>query len=402
MANTPLLAADGKPFAFDPIEDAIEAIRKGDMIIVVDDEDRENEGDFVMAAEMATPEAIAKMAKDGRGLICAPITRKRAFQLNLDYMVTDGADPDEAKFTVSIDLKKNTTTGISAFDRAATIRAIVDNDTKPEDFRRPGHLFPLIAVDGGVLRRAGHTEAAIDLARMAGLRSAGVICEIMLDNGEMARVPDLAIMAREQKLLFITIKDLIAYRLKHESLVRKIAEETHDTIYGSFRFVSFEERLTGAQHVALVRGEIKEEEPVLTRVHSSVDAQDILGYQTSEADAELHAALQHIDQEGKGIVLFMKQRMRSTQGQYVLQSEHIPDTDMNRDYRDYGVGAQILRALNAGTLRLMTNNSVKRVGLEGYGLSVAEFVSLDLEEATQKMNELNDKGGFLHSILIPS
>lgn len=387
---------------FDRIEDAIEAIKNGDMIIVVDDEDRENEGDFVMAAEMATPEAIAKMAKDGRGLICAPITRKRAFQLNLDYMVTDGADPDEAKFTVSIDLKKNTTTGISAFDRALTIKAIVDPETKPEDFRRPGHLFPLLAVDGGVLRRAGHTEAAVDLARLAGLKSAGVICEIMLDNGEMARVPDLAIMAKEQNLLFITIKDLIAYRLKHESLVRKIDSQEVHTIYGDFTVQTFEERLTGAQHVALVKGLIAQEESTLVRVHSTSDSSDVLGYRNSESEAELHAALQLIQERGKGVVLFMKQRMTRHKGQYNLQSENLTDaeTEMDKDYRDYGVGAQILRELNATKLNLMTNNTVKRVGLEGYGLSIEEFVPINTEKASLRMKELVNDHGFFHSILI--
>lgn len=387
---------------FDRIEDAIEAIRRGDMIIVVDDEDRENEGDFVMAAEKATPEAIAKMAKDGRGLICAPITRKRAFQLNLDYMVTDGADPDEAKFTVSIDLKKNTTTGISAFDRALTIQAIVKPETKPEDFRRPGHLFPLLAVDGGVLRRAGHTEAAVDLARLAGLKSAGVICEIMLDNGEMARVPDLVKMAKEQNLLFITIKDLIAYRLKHESLVRKIESHSVKTVYGDFMVHTFEERLTGAQHVALVKGEIEEDEPTLVRVHSSVASSDVLGYRKSEAEAELHAALDQIQQKGKGLVLFMKQRMTRIKGQYSLQSEHLSDSEneMDKDYRDYGVGAQILRELKATNLDLMTNNTVKRVGLEGYGLRIAEFVPIDLEKANATKKEEAHNQGFFQSILL--
>lgn len=388
---------------FDTIEEAIAAIKRGDMIIVVDDEDRENEGDFVMAAEMATPEAIAKMAKDGRGLICAPITRKRAFQLNLDYMVTVGADPEEAKFTVSIDLKKNTTTGISAFDRAHTIRAIVDPETKPDDFRRPGHLFPLIAVDGGVLRRAGHTEAAIDLARLAGLKAAGVICEIMLDNGEMARVPDLAVMAKEQNLLFITIKDLIAYRLKHESLVQKISSERVQTIYGDFDVVTFEERLTGAQHVALVKGDISEDKDVLVRVHSSVASSDVLGYKLAESEHELHAALHKIEEAGSGVVLFMKQRMRRTKGQYILHSEHSHegDDEMDKDYRDYGVGAQILRELNATKLRLLTNNTVKRVGLEGYGLSIAEFIQLNTNDVSEDIKKAAAQKGFFQSILLP-
>lgn len=387
---------------FDRIEDAIEAIKKGDMIIVVDDEDRENEGDFVMAAEKATPEAIAKMAKDGRGLICAPITRKRAFQLNLDYMVTEGADPDEAKFTVSIDLKKDTTTGISAFDRALTIQAIVNPETKPEDFRRPGHLFPLLAVDGGVLRRAGHTEAAIDLARLAGLKSAGVICEIMLDNGEMARVPDLAKMAKEHNLLFITIKDLIAYRLKNESLVRRIEKSSLNTIYGEFDVHTFEERLTGAQHVALVKGSIEEGEPTLVRVHSSASSSDVLGYRKSEAEAELHASLNQIQQHGNGLVLFMKQRMTTTKGQYKLQSEHVSDSEkeMNKDYRDYGVGAQILRELKATNLQLMTNNTVKRVGLEGYGLQIESFVPINTDEVSVNIKQNIGEQGIFHSILI--
>src|SRR5690625_377677 len=248
---------------FDSIESAIEDIRQGRIVIVADDEDRENEGDFVMAAEKVTPKAINVMAKHGRGLICVPITREKAYSLNLDYMVSEGADPEEAAFTVSVDHKELTTTGISAADRSNTVNELMSDEAQPGDFRRPGHIFPLIGVNGGVLRRAGHTEAAIDLARLAGLKPAGIICEIMKDNGAMARIPDLAKLAEDFDMKIITIKDLIAYRTENESLVRKIVEVKLPTIYGDFTLHAFEERLTGDHHLALVKGDWREDDPVL-------------------------------------------------------------------------------------------------------------------------------------------
>ena len=287
---------------FDSIESAIEDIKQGRIIIVADDEDRENEGDFVMAAEKASPEAINLMAKHGRGLICVPITRQKAYSLNLDYMVAEGADPDEAAFTVSVDHKNRTTTGISAADRANTIKEMIKDDARPDEFRRPGHIFPLIGTNGGVLRRAGHTEAAIDLAQMAGLKPAGIICEIMKDNGAMARLSDLVEIAEEFDMKLVSIKDLIAYRMKNESLVRKVVDVNLPTIYGDFTLHAFEERLTGDHHLALCKGEWKEDEPVLVRVHSSCMTGDIFGSKRCDCGEQLHQALLQVEKEGRGVV----------------------------------------------------------------------------------------------------
>ena len=374
---------------FDSIESAIEDIRKGRIIIVADDEDRENEGDFVMAAEKTTPEAINLMAKYGRGLICVPITREKAYQLDLDYMVTENADPNEAAFTVSIDHKKTTTTGISASDRSNTIKELIDDDASPSAFRRPGHVFPLIGAKGGVLRRAGHTEASIDLARLAGLRSSGVICEIMKDDGEMARVPDLMKIARNFDMKIITIKDLIAYRMKHESLVREMVNVQLPTIYGDFQLHAFEERLTGGNHLALVKGKWKEGDPVLVRVHSSCMTGDIFGSKRCDCGDQLHQALMQVEKEGQGVVLYMNQEGRgigliNKLRAYKLQEQGLDTVEANEalgfkpDHRDYGVGAQILRSLGVTKLRLMTNNPVKRVGLKGYGLELVERVPIEV------------------------
>lgn len=387
---------------FDTVESAIEAIKRGEMIIVVDDEDRENEGDFVMAAEKITPEAINKMATLGRGLICAPITRQRAFELNLDRMVDQNTESHETAFTVSIDLRQGTTTGISASDRAKTVLAMIDSNIKPYDFRRPGHIFPLIAVDGGVLRRAGHTEASVDLARLAGLQPAGVICEIMNDDGTMARVPDLITVAKKLNLKFITIKDLIAYRMQHESLVREVISVNLPTIYGDFKLHAFEERLTGSNHLAMAKGAWTEEDAVLVRVHSSCITGDIFGSKRCDCGQQLHAALQAIEQEGKGVVLYMNQEGRgigliNKLKAYELQEQGLDTVDANvalgfkPDHRDYGVGAQILRSLNVKKMRLLTNNPTKRVGLQGYGLEITDRVAIEFKAWPENEAYLNAK-----------
>jgi 3,4-dihydroxy 2-butanone 4-phosphate synthase/GTP cyclohydrolase II len=373
--------------AFHSIGEALEAIRNGEIIIVCDDEDRENEGDFVMAAEKITPAAINLMATYGKGLICAPVTRQRAYELNLDRMVTENTDAMGTAFTVSIDAREGTTTGISASDRSHTILQLIRSESTAHDFRRPGHIFPLIAVDGGVLRRAGHTEAAVDLAKLAGLYPAGVICEIMNDDGTMARVDDLWAVADRFKMKFITIKDLIAYRMSHESLVQEVIRVNMPTIYGHFTMIAFEERLSGAQHLALVKGSWQEDEPVLVRVHSSCVTGDIFGSKRCDCGEQLHRALHQVDKEGKGLVLYMNQEGRgiglmNKLRAYKLQEGGMDTVEANEalgfkpDHRDYGVGAQILRHLKVRKLRLMTNNPTKRVGLEGYGLEIVERVPM--------------------------
>ncbi|TNE74684.1 bifunctional 3,4-dihydroxy-2-butanone-4-phosphate synthase/GTP cyclohydrolase II [bacterium] len=387
---------------FDTIESAIEAIKRGDMIIVVDDEDRENEGDFVMAAELVTPQAVNKMATLGRGLICAPVTRQRAFELNLDRMVHENTESMETAFTVSIDLREGTTTGISASDRSNTIKALIDPKAKPYDFRRPGHIFPLIAAEGGVLRRAGHTEASVDLARLAGLQPAGVICEIMNEDGTMARVPDLIKVAKKLDLKLITIKDLIAYRMEHETLVRDLISVNLPTIYGDFQLHAFEERLNGGTHLAMTKGEWTEEEPVLVRVHSSCITGDIFGSKRCDCGQQLHAALEAVEKAGKGIVLYMNQEGRgigliNKLKAYQLQEQGLDTVEANvalgfkPDHRDYGVGAQILRSLNVKKMKLLTNNPTKRVGLQGYGLEIEERVPIEFKPWPENERYLNTK-----------
>lgn len=374
---------------FDTIESALEDIRAGKIIIVVDDEDRENEGDFVMAAEKVTPSAVNLMATHGRGLICTPITRQRAFDLKLDRMVLENTESHETAFTVSVDVRKGTSTGISAGDRANTILALIDENVQPNDFRRPGHIFPLIGAEGGVLRRAGHTEAGIDLARLAGLKPAGVICEIMNEDGSMARLPDLVKVAERFGMKLITIKDLIAYRMSHESLVTEAVQVELPTIYGQFNIHAFEEVLTGGNHLALVKGSWEKDEPVLVRVHSLCVTGDIFGSKRCDCGEQLHAALYQVEKEGKGVVLYMNQEGRgigliNKLKAYKLQESGMDTIEANEalgfkpDLRDYGIGAQILRQLGITKMRLMTNNPSKRVGLQGYGLEIVERVSIEV------------------------
>lgn len=401
---------------FNTIPEAIEDIRNGKMIIVVDDEDRENEGDFVMAADVATPEAINTMVKHGRGLVCVPITDQRARELDLDYMVTEGADPDEAAFTISVDHKELTTTGISAPDRANTIKELINPDARPSDFRRPGHVFPLKAVDGGVLRRAGHTEAAIDLARLAGFSPAGIICEIMHDDGEMARLPELINLSERFGMKLVTIKDLIAYRMKHESLVSNVMSVDMPTIHGDFDLHVFEEKLTGEHHLALVKGTWEKDDPVLVRVHSANMLADIFGSKRSDKTGLLHQSLNMIAKEGRGAVLYMDQMSheRNILDQILaikLQDEgHSKDQIRSKlgtkmDSRDYGVGAQILYSLGIRKLRLLTNNPVKRVGLNSFGLEMVEEVPIpidhiDTDHPEEKLDKPIKKDGFLKRLML--
>lgn len=403
-------------FTFNTIPEAIEDIALGKMIIVVDDEDRENEGDLLMAAEKVTSESINMMVKYGRGLVCVPITNERAAELNLDYMVTDGADPDEAAFTISVDHKKLTTTGISAPDRANTIRELINMNAKPSDFRRPGHVFPLTGVDGGVLRRAGHTEAAIDLARLAGCSPAGIICEIMHDDGEMSRLPDLIQLAKRFDLKLITIKDLIAYRMEHESLVKNIMTVAMPTIYGDFKLHVFEERLTGEHHLAFAKGQWNETDTVLVRVHSANPLADIFGSQRSDKTGLLQQSLKLVDKSAKGVVLYMDQMSREFNIMDQITAIKLQDDGLTKneirmklgskmDSRDYGVGAQILRALGIRKLKLLTNNPVKRVGLNSFGLEMTEEVPipidhLDLDSAEEKFDTPVQKDGFLKRLLL--
>jgi len=401
---------------FHSIPEAIEDIRNGKMIIVVDDEDRENEGDFLMAADKVTPEAVNIMVKHGRGLVCVPITKERAHELELDYMVTEGADPDEAAFTISVDHKKLTTTGISAPDRANTIRELINPDADPSDFRRPGHIFPLIGVNGGVLRRAGHTEAAIDFARLADCKPAGIICEIMHDDGEMARLPELIELSKKFDMKLVTIKDLIAYRMKHESLVSNIMSVEMPTIYGDFMLHVFEEKLTGEYHLAFAKGEWSDDDPVLVRVHSANPLADIFGSKRSNKTAILQQSLRLVDKSNRGVVLYMDQMSNeySILDQITamrLQEEGLSKKEIKSklgakmDSRDYGVGAQILHSLGIRKLRLLTNNPVKRVGLNSFGLEMVEEVPIpldhiDTDHPEEKLDKPQTKEGFLKRLML--
>ena len=364
------------------IEEALEDIKQGKVVIVVDDEDRENEGDFVAAAEMATPEMINFMATHGRGLICTPITETRAKELNLELMVGKNTDPHETAFTVSIDFNgAGNTTGISAHDRANTVRALVEQSTKPTDFNRPGHIFPLKAKNGGVLRRTGHTEASIDLARLAGLKPAGVIVEIMNEDGTMARLPQLFDIADKFDLKIISIEDLIAYRMENESLIEKVFSTTLDHNGDIFQLHVFNQTTTGERHVAVTKGKWEKGEEVLVRVHSSYLRGDILKSTQISAGPEIYAALSMIENADKGVVIYMQQENSNTILNRKQRKEGIDAVDaklqkMKMDPRDYGVGAQILNNLGVQKMKLMSNHPKKRTGMVGYGLEVTEFVPL--------------------------
>lgn len=396
----------------DRIQDAIDDIRDGKMIIVVDDEDRENEGDFIIAARHATPEVINFMSKEGRGLICATLTEDRCKELGLDPMVSSNTSLHETAFTVSVDLLGHgTTTGISAHDRSKTILALVDPETKPSDLGRPGHIFPLRAKNGGVLRRAGHTEAAVDLARLAGLEPAGVLVEVMNEDGTMARLPQLLEIAKKFSLKIISIKDLIDYRLKTDSLIEELVRVDMPTRYGHFKLVAFKEKATGGEHLALIKGIWVKDEPVLTRVHSSCFTGDILGSFRCDCGEQLHKAMSMVEKEGKGIILYMNQEGRgigliNKLRAYRLQEEGLDTVEANlelgfdKDERDYGVGAQILRYLGISKLRLMSNNPRKRAGLLGYGLEITEVVPIEVPANPHNVKYLETKRDKLgHKIL---
>lgn len=396
----------------DSIESAIEDIRTGKMVIVVDDEDRENEGDFIIAAKMVTPAVINFMSKEGRGLICAPLAEDRCVELGLELMVNSNTSLHETPFTVSVDLLGHgCTTGVSAQDRSKTIQALIDPVTKPSDLGRPGHIFPLKAKKGGVLRRAGHTEAAIDLARLAGFEPAGVLVEIMSEDGTMARLPQLEVIARTFNLRIISIKDLIEYRLKRDSLIEEIVRVEMPTKYGNFKLVAFNEKSTAREHLALIKGEWQKDEPVLTRVHSSCFTGDILGSLRCDCGQQLHKAMKMVEQEGKGIILYMNQEGRgiglvNKLKAYKLQEEGMDTVQANihlgfgTDERDYGVGAQILRHLDVTRLRLMSNNPKKRAGLKGYGLEIVDIIPIEIKSNPHNERYLQTKRDKLgHEIL---
>jgi 3,4-dihydroxy 2-butanone 4-phosphate synthase/GTP cyclohydrolase II len=399
---TMLKGARKRPGPFARIEDAIVAFRAGKMIIVVDDEDRENEGDLTIAAEKVTPEAINFMARYGRGLICLSMTAARLDELEVPLMVTQNTSRFETGFCVSIESKGRTTTGISAADRAETVRAAIDPATKPTDLARPGHMFPLRARPGGVMERAGQTEAAIDLARIAGLYPAGVICEVLNEDGTMARVPQLAKVAKKHGLLMITIADLIQYRLGTELLVKRVASAQLPTDYGIFNVHVFENQLDGQEHVALVCGDISSGQDVLVRVHSSCLTGDVLHSVRCDCGAQRDAAMQRIGQEGRGVLLYLNQEGRGIGlankiRAYALQDEGFDTVEANErlgfkaDQRDYGIGVQILRELGIRSMRLLSNNPRKLVGIEGYGLSVTEWMPLEIPASDSTRRYLKTK-----------
>lgn len=373
------------------VEEAIEDFRKGEFVIVVDDEDRENEGDFIIAAEKVTPEKVNFMLKYGRGVLCAPITEERCKELELEMQVTENTSIHGTPFTVTIDrLGDDCTTGVSMHDRASTIRSLADPTLRPTDFGRPGHINPLRARSRGVLARTGHTEAAVDLARLAGLYPAAALIEIINEDGTMARLPQLRVIADRFGLKIIAIKDLIAYRLKNESLIEKGEEVDMPTQYGHFRLIPFRQKSNGLEHIALIKGEWKEDEPVLVRVHSSCMTGDIFGSMRCECGEQLHEAMRKIEAEGKGAIVYMNQEGRGIGlmnkiKAYKLQEEGLDTVDANlhlgfkADERDYGVGASILREIGIRKMRLMTNNPIKRIGLEGYGLEIVENIPIEIK-----------------------
>lgn len=376
-------------FKLSSIEDAIKDFKEGKFVIVVDDEDRENEGDLIIAAEKITPEKVNFMLKNARGLLCAPITIQRCEELNLPRQVLDNTSILGTPFTITIDKLEGCATGVSAHDRAETIKALADPSSKPETFGRPGHVNPLYAQDNGVLRRSGHTEATIDLCRMAGLYPAGALMEIMNEDGTMARMPQLQKMAKEWDMKVITIKDMIAYRLQKESLIEVGNEVDMPTCYGHFKLIPFRQKSNGLEHMALIKGEWTADEPILTRVHSSCATGDILGSMRCDCGEQLHKSLQMIEKEGKGVLIYMQQEGRGIGlmnkiAAYKLQEEGLDTVEANihlgfkPDERDYGCGAQMLRHLGVRKMRLMTNNPTKRVGLEAYGLEIVENVPIEI------------------------
>ena len=371
------------------IEDAVNDFREGKFLIVVDDEDRENEGDLIIAAEKITAEKVNFMLKHARGVLCAPITMSRCEELDLPHQVMDNTSVLGTPFTVTVDKLEGCSTGVSAHDRAETIKALADPNSTPQTFGRPGHINPLYAQENGVLRRSGHTEAAIDLCRMAGLYPAGALMEIMNEDGTMARMPDLLKFAEQWGLKIITIKDMIAYRLKKESLIEVGTEADLPTVYGHFHLIPFRQKSNGLEHMALIKGEWKEDEPVLVRVHSSCATGDILGSKRCDCGEQLHKAMQMIEKEGKGIIIYMQQEGRGIGlmnkiAAYKLQEEGMDTVEANvhlgfkPDEREYGCGAQMLRHLGVHKMRLLTNNPVKRVGLEAYGLEIVENVPIEV------------------------
>ena len=385
-----------KNFKLATIEEALEDFRAGKFVIVVDDEDRENEGDLIMAAEFATPESVNYMLRYGRGVLCTPITIERCNQLKLDRQVSDNTSMLGTPFTITIDKLEGCTTGVSAHDRAATIRALADPKSRPETFGRPGHINPLYAQDRGVLARAGHTEAAVDLARLSGLQPAACLIEILNEDGTMARMPQLQEFAQKEGLKVITIKDLISYRLKTECLVEQGEEVNMPTEYGNFHLIPFRQKSNGLEHVALIKGKWEKDEPVLVRVHSSCVTGDIFGSERCDCGEQLHRAMHMVEEEGKGVILYLNQEGRGIGlmakiAAYKLQEEGYDTVDANihlgydPDERDYGVGAQILHLIGAHKMRLMTNNPVKRVGLEAYGLEIVENVPIEIQP--NKYNE---------------
>lgn len=389
-------------FKLNTIEEALEDFREGKFVIVVDDEDRENEGDLICAAEKITPEMVNFMLKNARGLLCAPVTISRSVELDLPHQVQDNTSLLGTPFTVTIDKIEGCTTGVSAHDRAATIRALADPESTPKTFGRPGHVNPLYAQDNGVLRRSGHTEAAIDLCKLSELYPAGALIEIMNDDGTMARMPQLQKFAQEHQMKIITIKDLIAYRLKKESLIEVGDEVDMPTEYGHFKLIPFRQVSNGLEHIALIKGEWKEDEPILVRVHSSCMTGDVLGSKRCDCGEQLHKAMQAIEKEGKGIVIYMQQEGRGIGlmnkiAAYKLQEEGLDTVDANvhlgfkPDERDYGCGAQMLRHLGVHKMRLLTNNPVKRVGLEAYGLEIVENVPIEVTPNPYNLRYLETK-----------